>query len=175
MQKNKLIILCLAGSLLVVFFWGLLESWAQMLRGRMYKGDEVIVILDTKVSTKNLRAGDPVIAHVKDHLKRGDDTYIYGGERGEVVWAKVKSLKGPGMYGKKAQLVISFDSTKSSGGTTIPLTGEKRLKGKGKGIIPYVLFPIGWLFKGSHIETTGAETCTTSVNVPEHITIDVKP
>jgi len=128
--------------------------------------------LETKVNTKNLRAGDAVLAHVKDHLKRGDDTYIYGGE---VVWAKVKSLKRPGIYGKKAQLVISFDSTKSTGGTTIPLTGEKRFKGKGKGILPYILFPIGWLFKGSHIETTGAETCTTSVNVPEHITIDVQP
>jgi len=174
-HKNKLAVLSLAVTLFVVYFCGIFESPAQMLRGRMYKGDEVIVILDSRLSTKNLRTGDAVLAHVKDHLKRGDDTYIYGGERGEVVWAKVKSLKGPGIYGKKAQLVISFDSTKSTGGTTIPLTGEKKFRGKGKGILPYILFPIGWLFKGSHIETTGAETCTTSVNVPEHITIDVQP
>jgi len=174
-HKNKLLILGLASGLLVIFFWGVLESQAQMLRGRMYKGDPIVVVLDSKVSTKNLRVGDKVDAHVKSHIESEGETYIYGGDRGESVWGKVKSLKRPGIYGKKAELVISFDSTKSTGGSTIPLTGEITLKGKGKGVLPYILFPIGWLFKGSHIETTGTEICTTSVYVPEHITIDVKP
>jgi hypothetical protein len=171
-HKNKIHVLCLFAGLLVICFWGISQSQAQMLRGRMYKGDKVVVILDSKVSTKNLGVGDKVDAHVKRHVERGDDTYIYGDDP---VWAKVKSLKKPGIYGKKAELVISFDSTKSTGGTTIPLTGEERLKGKGKGIIPYLLFPIGWLFKGSHIETTGTDTCVAHVNVPDHIDIDVKP
>lgn len=170
MHKNKLPILCLTCGLLVVFFWGILEPQAQ-LTGRMFKGDEVLVILG-KVSSKDLRQGDKVAAHVMDHFKKGDDILI---NQREPVWAKVKSLKKPGIYGKKAELVISFDSTKSAGGTTIPLTGEITLKGKGKGIIPYILFPIGWLFKGSHVEKALSDSCVSAgyVNVPEHIDVDL--
>ena len=91
------------------------------------------------------------------------------------MWAKVKSLKKPGIYGKKAELVVSFDSTKSTGGTTIPLAGEYKLEGEGKGILPYLLFPIGWLFKGSHIETTVMDSLVTVtyVNVDPYIDIDI--
>jgi len=172
MRRRQIFKPWLATAMLILCFLIHYESQAQMLRGRMYKNDKVVVILDSKITTRDLKAGEKVAAHVKSHLKRGNDTYVYGEE---LVWAKVNSLKKPGIYGGKAELVIGFDSTKSTGGTTIPLIGEIKLQGKGKGILPYLLFPIGWLFKGSHIETTGTDTCVTSVNVPEYITVQIKP
>lgn len=174
MHKNTIHILCLAAGLLIIFFWGISESHAQMLRGRMYRRDKVTVILDSQLSTKKLKKEEKVGAHVKNQIKKGSDTYVYADEP---VWAHVKLLKKPGIYGKKAELIVSFDSTKSTGGTTIPLFGEIPFKGKGKGILPYVLFPLGWLFKGSHIETTGKDVGETSVSVSDtsYLNVYIKP
>ena len=171
MHKNKIHVFCLVAVLLVIYFWGIFESQAQLI-GRMFKGEEVVVTLG-KVSTRNLKVGDKVEARVRDPVEKGGDTYI---SQRELVWAHVKSLKKPGIYGKKAKLVVAFDSTKSTGGTTIPLAGgEYELEGEGKGILPYLLFPIGWLFKGSHIETTVMDSLVTVtyVDVSEYIDIDI--
>lgn len=142
------------------------------LKARMYKGEEVKVILGCQISTDTIKAGTQFLAKVNEDFKKGDDIFIY---KGDPVFATVVKVKKPGWYGKGSELVIRFDSTMSSGGTFVPLKGQKIIKGKGRKTIACVLFFIGWAIKGRNTETTGAETTVTQVNVPDYIEIEFKP
>lgn len=170
MHNSKTFAMWWLASLLAIYFFGLCESQAQMNREKILKGHPVVVIIDS-LSSRNLEVNSQVAARIREIVKSKSqaETYVYEGEE---VWAKVRSLKKPGIYGKKAEVIISIDSTKSTGKTTIPLSGERKLKGKGKGILPYLLFPIGWLFKGSYVEK---DTCVVSAKVSKDTYIYVAP
>jgi hypothetical protein len=142
------------------------------LKARMYKGEEVKVLLGCQISTDTVKAGSQFLAKVNEDFKKGDDIFIY---KGDPVFATVAKVKKPGWYGKGSELVIRFDSTMSSGGTFVPLKGELKCKGKGRKTIAYALFFIGWAIKGKNAETTPADTTTTQVNVPDYIEIEFKP
>ena len=142
------------------------------LKARMYKGEEVKVILGCQISTDTIKAGSQFLAKVSDDFKKGDDIFIY---KGDPVFATVEKVKKPGWYGKGSELVIRFDSTMSSGGTFVPLKGQLKSKGKGRKTLAYTLFFIGWAIKGKNTETKGDEIITTTVNVPDYIEIEFKP
>lgn len=142
------------------------------LKARLYKGEEVKVVLHCQINTDTIKVGTQFRAKVKEEFKKGDDIYIY---KGDPVFATVESVKKPGWYGRGAELVIRFDSTLSTGGTFIPLKGKLTFKGKNKKTLAYVLFFIGWAIKGKNVQTKGDESCVTEVNVPDYIEIEFKP
>lgn len=144
------------------------------LKARIYKDEEVKVVLGCQISTDTIKAGTQFTAKVKEDFKKekGEDIYIY---KGDPVFATVEKVKKPGWYGKGGELVIRFDSTMSSGGTFIPLKGELKFKGKGRKTWAYVFFFIGWAIHGKNAEVKAEETCVTQVNVKDYMDIEFKP
>ena len=150
-KKLLLIIVMTAGILAVSWKPVYSQSVGESL---LNKGDSIAVYVDAEdfEAMKASRSGQTVKLKVLENVMKFDKKLI---NKGQIVYASVIKRSKGGAYSGGGNLTIKFDSTKSSGKTTIPLRGTAQLKGKsgaGKKIISIVLFPIGWLIKGGDIE-----------------------
>ncbi len=150
--KKSLIIIAVTAAVLALT-WK--PVYSQSLgESLLNKGDSIAIYVDAEdfEAMKAARAGQTVKLKVLDNIVKFDKKLI---NKGQTVYASVIKRSRGGAYAGGGNLTLKFDSTFSSGKTMIPLRGSAQLKGKGgagKKIISIVLFPIGWLIKGSDIE-----------------------
>ena len=119
------------------------------------QGDSIPVYIDKDSfeAMKKARPGQTVTFKVVENVMRFDQKLV---NKEETVWGTMFQRRGGSSFGRNGKMVINFDSTKSSGGTTIPLRGVVQLKGEGGGvkkIISYIPPWIqGFILKGSDVK-----------------------
>lgn len=108
------------------------------------QGDSIPVYLDQDdfQAMKQSLPGQTVTLKVLENVMRFDQKLV---NKQEVVWATMIKRRGGSSFGRNGQMTISFDSTRSSGGTIIPLRGVVELKGEGGGVKKIISYIPPWL------------------------------
>ncbi len=108
------------------------------------QGDSIPVYLDQDDFTamKSARPGQVVTLKVLENVMRFDQKLV---NKREVVYATMIKRRGGSSFGRNGMMTINFDSTKSSGGTLIPLRGVVEFKGEGGGVKKIVSYIPPWL------------------------------
>lgn len=122
------------------------------------KGDTILVYVDAEdfETLKGKKIDEIFTIKILDNVDRFGNTLI---TQFTPVFCTVESHKGGSSFGRGGKFTASIDSTHSTAGTLIPLKGQIVLKGKGKGILPYIppIILVGWLMKGSDIQIPEGE------------------
>ena len=133
----------------------ILKSSASASKGESLfnKGDSIAVYIDAEdfEALKAANAGAVVKLKVLDNIVRSGDKLI---NKGQIVFATLKTRSRGSMYGGAGNATLAIDSTHTSAKSKVPLRGQISMTGKGKGILPYIppIILVGWLFKGGDIE-----------------------
>lgn len=132
------------------------KATAQQAKGEsiLNKGDSIAVYVDAEDfdALKAAKKGDNAKIKILENFIANGKKLI---NKSAPVFCTVTQRSKGGMYGGAGKLEVRIDSTHSNAKTMIPLKGLIALKGKRstpKTVISIVLFPVGWLIKGSDVE-----------------------